>query len=218
MNKHLKLKGVFSLFFGFIVVAGGYMWFIQTPYFSLFKAWAEQNVITLSIFLVIVKVIGIVIPPIPGGILTLGAIPILGWWQAYVLDFTGAMIGSAIAYYLGKKYGNKLLSKFFDQALIEKMEHTKIKKNRQIESVFLLRFLFGSTIVEIVCYAAGLLKITFRNFMIGSIISHVVLGLPTYYLANNLLELKNLWLSAAILAVGIPFVWKLKGRYIEYME
>jgi uncharacterized membrane protein YdjX (TVP38/TMEM64 family) len=98
------------------------------------------------------------------------------------------------------------------------MEHTKIKKNRQIESVFLLRFLFGSTIVEIVCYAAGLLKITFRNFMIGSIISHVVLGLPTYYLANNLLELKNLWLSAAILAVGIPFVWKLKGRYIEYME
>lgn len=215
LNQHVKPKGLLSLVFGFFVVIGVYAWFMQTPYFESFKMWAEQNFVTFALFLLLGKIVGIIIPPLPGGLLTLGSIPIIGWWRAYIIDFTGLMIGSSMAYYLGKKYGNRLLSYFFDDKLIKKIEETKIKKNRQIESVFLLRILFGSTVTEIVCYAAGLLKISFKNFFIGTALSHLVIGVPMFYLANNLLEFKNFWISAIMLAIAIPLLWKLKGRYIE---
>ena len=215
LNQHIKLKGLLSLVLGFIIVVGGYAWFIQTPYFLSFKTWAEQNFIVFSFFLLIAKIVGIIIPPVPGGLFTLGAIPIIGWWQAYIIDFVGLMIGSSIAFFLGKRYGRKLLLYFFDKALVEKIEKTKIKQNRQVESLFVLRVLAGSTLTEIVCYAAGLLKISFKNFLIGTALSHLVIGIPMFYLANNLLEMKNLWMSLVTLVIAILFFWKLKGRYIE---
>lgn len=215
LNQHIKLKGLGGLILGFVIVIGSYAWFIQTPYFLTFKDWAEQNLVVFSLFLLVAKIIGIIIPPLPGGLLTLGSIPIIGWWQAYIIDITGLMIGSSIAYALGKRYGKKVMQYFFSDELIEKIEKTKIKKNRQIESLFILRVLSGSTITEIVCYAAGLLKISFKNFFIGTALAHLVVGLPMFYLANNILEMKNVWISLITFLVVIVFFSKLKARYLE---
>lgn len=215
LNQYVKLKGLGGLVLGFVIVIGSYAWFIQTPYFLTFKAWAEQNLVIFSLFLLVAKIIGIIIPPLPGGLFTLGAIPIIGWWQAFLIDFTGLMIGSTMAYFLGKRYGKKIMLYFFNEQLIEKIENTKIKKNRQIESLFILRVLSGSTITEIICYAAGLLKISYRNFFLGTALAHLVVGLPMFYLANNILEMKNVWISIITFVVAIIFFAKLKARYLE---
>lgn len=204
------------LFLAFVIaVVLAYFWFAQTSYFVDFKEWSEQNLLIFVSVLFIFKVVGIIFPPIPGGLLTLGAVPILGWWQAYLIDFAGAMTGSSLAYFLGKKYGNVILSKFFDPKIIERVHKIKIRKNRQIESIFVLRFLVGGTFTEIVCYAAGILGISYRNFLIGSILSHIVLGVPIYYFAYNLFDSRRILINLLILAIAIPLIWKFRGRYLE---
>ena len=210
-----QYKTLIILIFGIILVLIPYLLFLQTPQYEEFKMWSQQNVILLCFILIAIKITGIIFPPIPGGLIILGMVPIIGWFGAYLLDLTGTLIGSSVAFFLGKKYGNKLLIKLFDKIMVERIYDIKIKKNREIESVFVLRFLFGSTLTEIICYAAGILKISYKNFVIGSIASHFFISLPAYYFANNLILGKNLWINGIIVLIAFPILWKVRGRYLE---
>ena len=159
--------------------------------------------------------IGVVWPPIPGGLLTLGAIPIVGWQTAYIVDFTASTTGSVIAYYIGKKYGLTFLKKIFDEATIKRIKNIKVKKNRQIETVIIMRVLFGTTIVEAVSYAAGLIKIDAPQFAIGAAISHMIVAIPIFYFAGNIFSNQNLLINMLVLFIAIPLLWKFRSRYFE---
>lgn len=148
----------------------------------------------------------------------MGAIPIVGWIPAYMSDFIGSILGSSIAFYLGKEYGFKFLSKFFDQNIIENLKKIKVKKKREIEMVIVLRILTGSIFLEAICYGAGLMGIQYKNFLIGSVVSHMVVGIPVYALTENVIEnLKtgNLVLSLISLSIILVILYKIRGRYLE---
>ena len=212
IKNHKHLLTLF--FFGFGTLAF-YLWFINSFYFAGFLAWSQKNIVFYYFILVSLKVIAIVWPPIPGGILTLGSIPVLGWPLAYSADFFGSLIGSSIAYSLARKYGLDFMKKIFDENTIEKLTRIKIKLHREIESVFLLRF-FGGTIIEVICYGAGLLKVRFRNYLIATILSHMALGIPVFYFTRNILGGQGILINLALIIVMIILFFKLKHRYFEH--
>lgn len=199
----------------FLATIIAFYWFSKSPYFLRVDTWIKANVVTYVIFLFLYKTVGVLFPPIPGGLVTLASIPFLGWINAYLIDFFGSFCGGIIAYYLAKKYGHPFLLKIFGEDIARKIENIKVKKNREIEAVFTYRLALGSTILEAVYYGAGFLKIGFRNFLIGSIISHTLVGVPTFFLASNILNGENIILTVLITIVGIVFVVFTKGRYFE---
>lgn len=209
-NKHLYIVVLV-----FIFSVGFYIWLINSPYFAILDSWAKQNLITFSVSLLALKIFSIVYPPLPGGLVTLASIPFLGWQLAYGIDFLGSMIGSSIAYFIAKKYGYDFLNKIFDAKTINKIHRVKVHPNREIESVFALRILLGTTVLEVLCYGAGLLNIKYKNFLIGSIGSHLLLGIPTYYLASNIVEFKNIPLTVGLIVLGAFIFWKLRKRYFK---
>jgi len=144
----------------------------------------------------------------------LGSIPIIDWAPAYIADFTGSMIGLFIVFYLGKKYGFTFLEKIFDKNLIAKLKNIKIKKHKEIESVFMLR-LFGGTVVEIAYYGTSLLKIKFSNFLLSSVPSHFVYGIPTFYFANNIISGRNTMINIVFIIIATTLVLKFKTRYLK---
>lgn len=209
-QKNLALIGLV-----FLISLLAYFWFINTSYFVSLKSWGEQNTVTFVSLLVSIKIIGIVWPPLPGGLLTLGSIPILGWKLAYFSDFAGSMIGSSIAFYLGSRYGHKFIHKLFDKKIIDKIHKIKVNKKREVEAIFALRLVSGNTIMEAVCYGAGMLKVSYKNFLIGSVASHTLIGIPTFYFAGNLFNSKNVILNLLVAAIAITIIYKSKGRYFE---
>ncbi len=74
---------------------------------------------------------------------------------------------------------------------------------------------FVGTILEIFCYGAGLFGVGYRNFLIGSILSHLPLGIPIFYFAGNILNGKGAFLSLAFILFVIFLFYKLKDRYFE---
>lgn len=208
-------KHIFFILLASVVTLISYFLFIQTPLFQEFSEWSRQNFLLFITTLLIIKVVGIVWPPIPGGLLTLGAIPIIGWGNAYIIDFIGSTLGSSAGFLLGQRYGLNLLHRIFDQSTIEKIQRFKIIKSKEIEAVFVMRVLTGSTVSEAVCYGAGFIGVKFQHFLIGSVLAHIVVGIPSYYFAGNILEGKNLLLNALFVLIAIPLLLKLKGRYIE---
>lgn len=207
--KHLTI--FFLAAFGTIVL---YLWFINSSYLFVFKNWAHQHFLTFYLLLVAIKIFGIVWPPIPGGFLTFGSIPIIGWLSAYSTDLIGSMVGSSIAYFLARKYGFNLLYKIFDEKTVVKIASIKIKPHREIEAVFLLRLL-GGTVVEVICYGAGLLKVRYVHFLTASIISHLLAGVPLYYLFNEVIQGKNIVISGSFMALAAILFVKFRKRYIS---
>ena len=213
----MKLKSKWHLVFTLILLIIPmviFFWSKNTGYFDLFFHWSQRNIIVFTTILLILKVFGIVFPPLPGGIFTLGVIPIIGWVNALIIDLLGSLIGSGIAYFLGQKFGKKLLLKFFDPDTVNKILKIKIKPNRELESIIILRIL-GNSVMEIVAYGSGILKVNFPKFIIGSILAHLIYGIPSFWLANNLFSVKNIPVSILLFILTISLLWKIKGRYFE---
>src|SRR3990170_6609663 len=173
MLKKIKLRNTLIFIFVFLFSVFLYIAFLKSPYFSFMEGWISKNRLKYIFFLLIFKIISVLWPPLTGGVATLGSIPFLGWKLAYFVDFLGSMIGGVITYHLGKKYGYAILSKFFNEDVIEKIKKIKVKKKREIEAVFVYRILFGTTILEAIYYGAGVLNIRFSNFMLGAAFSHL---------------------------------------------
>lgn len=192
-----------------------YLWFIHSPYFAGFVVWAQKNLLIYFSVLLFIKIAGIVWPPIPGGLLTLGSIPVLGWPLAYSADFIGSMIGSSAAYFLARKYGLDFMKKIFDEDTIEKITKVRIKPHREIESIFLFRF-FGGTIIEVICYGAGLLRVRYSNYLIATVLSHMALGIPAFYLTRNILVGRGILINLSLAILMVILFFKLKHRYFEY--
>lgn len=214
MNKKSYLY-LSILVVSFALVLVGLYLFFKSSYFFVVDTWVKQNIILYVVSLFLYKAVGVLFPPIPGGIITLASIPFLGWFNAYLVDLFGSLVGGAVAYFLAKKYGRNILSKILGEDITKKVEKIQIKKDREIEGVFVYRLALGSTILEAVYYGAGLLKVGFKNFLIGSFLSHVVVGVPQFYLANNIFNGENIILTITITLIGVVFVLITKGRYFE---
>ncbi len=192
-----------------------YLVFITSPHYNTFLVWAKQNVFLLFSIIVLIKIIGIIWPPIPGGFLSWGSIPFMGWQLAYLSDLIGNIIGSIVTYYIGRKYGFKILKKLFDESLVKKIKSLKFKKERGFEMVFLYRVLGTVVLSEVITYGAGILKMPFLPFLLASITAHLVYNLPAYFLFNAAIYSANPILVLGSLVALIILIYKTKGRYFE---
>ncbi|MEK7114944.1 MAG: VTT domain-containing protein [Patescibacteria group bacterium] len=207
-------KHLYLLAFLIIITIIAYTWLLNSEYFEHFLNWSRQNIILFYSVLIFLKIFGIVWPPLPGGLLTIGSIPIIGWQGAYIADITGGIIGSSIAFFIAKKWGYKFLHKIFDQVIIDRIKQIKIKPKHEIESVTVFR-IFGGSIVEMVCYGAGILGIKYRNFLIGTVLSHLIIGLPFYYLVGGIIGKENVLFNLVLIAIFIPLFFFARNRYFE---
>ena len=209
---HLLVTAGFLIF---IITAVAYWYFTRTPYFTAFQAWSSQNLILYVTILFFLRTIGLVFPPLVGAIFVMAAIPVLGWPAAYALDFASSLTGSCLDYYLGRKYGLRLLSRLFDQPTIAKISATKIRPGREIETIFVMRILMAATLQEAVFYGAGFLKVKFRYFLVGTSLSHLASNIPIFYFASNIFSSQNTLITVVSIIVSTFLVYKLKNRYLE---
>jgi uncharacterized membrane protein YdjX (TVP38/TMEM64 family) len=190
-----------------------YVWFIRQPIFEEFTAWAQQNFWLYFGVLVCIKVIAIVWPPLPGGLLSLASVPVIGWLPAFFAETIGGLAGSSVAYYLGKKYGYAFLRKVLDEKIVLKIRSIKMTGKRELEAIFFLR-LFTGLIAEAVSYGSGVIGVKYRNFFLGTLVAEIVF-MPAFYFASEIIAGKNLAIYApAVLILAVVF-WKVRGRYFE---
>ena len=214
MKSHPSRTLIFYLAL-FLITSLAYIWFLRSSYATRLISWTQIHPLLFFLSLVTIKAVGIVWPPAPGSILTLGSIPIIGWPHAYLADLTGSLIGSSFAFFLGKKYGLAFLNHLIGDTLTQKISKIRIKKHRELESIFLIRLAGGATVFELVAYGAGILNLQFKNFIVGSLLSHLVIGVPAYYLIGNTIAGRHLRLNFLLLLLLLPLLWKLRRRYLE---
>lgn len=188
----------------------------QTRHLYDIRGLAETNPLIVISLLVFFKTLGILFPPIPGGLVTLGAVPFIGWQYAFISDLAGSLFGSTIAYYIGKRYGFSIIERIFGEKIGSKIRKIKVRPNRQTELIITLRIFTGSILFEAISYSAGIIGIGYRSFIVGTFISQTLVGMPVFIFINHVaLTPQNIAVNILLMLVSLAVIFKFKGRYLE---
>ncbi len=180
-----------------------------------FAIIAQRNLVLYVPSLVLLKASSIVYPPLPGVVLTLASVPLIGWEPAYVIDIIGSGLGASTAYFLGKKYGYAILEKVVGQPLTEKIRHTQLKRTNQVEAAIVLRFATGGLLSDGLAWGSSLIGFRYKSFIVGYLISHIITTLPIFYLVGVSMSFDSWIIVSAVTITAWLVMYKFKGRYFE---
>lgn len=114
----------------------------------------------------IIQLVQVVVPIIPGAITIPIGILIFGHVYGFIFNFTGIMIGSVINFYLAKVYGRP-----FVRSLVSEKQYQKyivrIENNDTFNRFFTASMFFPVTPADLLCYLAGLSDMSFKYFFIS---------------------------------------------------
>ncbi|HHW90392.1 MAG TPA: TVP38/TMEM64 family protein [Clostridiales bacterium] len=125
-------------------------------YIAEFGVWSKYVYIGIVFVSVILAVIPNNVVAIAGGYL-------YGTWESIGLTLIGAILGSLAAFGLSRAFGRPLVYQIAKQETMEKIEKKLEGKNSLLFILFMIiPFIPG----DAVCYAAGLTKMKFKQFLI----------------------------------------------------
>lgn len=148
-----------------LIFAAFYGW--QTGIFTSREAMEQfilQFGIAGGIVFILIQIVQVVIPIIPGGVSCLVGVLVFGAWKGFFYNYIGICIGSIFAFSLARKYGRALLQAMFDEKLIRKYEGWTQKNNR-FTKLFALAIFFPVAPDDFLCYLAGTTKMKAEVFM-----------------------------------------------------
>lgn len=169
-----------------------------------------EQVIGGAIFLILLRALAMVIPAIPSGMVAFAAIPIFGWFVAFICNITGILVGASIAFWLARIYREPLVTRFASLNKINKIGK-KITGKKQFAALVAFK-LFTVPVVDISSYVVGLTKIGYEKFILATFLA----ALPTiltFYFGEEVYKRifgKNFFVAViAVLIVGsIYFIIK----------
>lgn len=122
----------------------------------------EQMVLGAIVFL-IVQIVQVVIPIIPGGVTTVVGFMAFGPIWGFVLNYVGIIIGSIILFALTKTYGRRFILLFVKEEQLIKYEDKL--SSPTYERFFILNMLSPVSPADILVMVTGLTKMSYKKFI-----------------------------------------------------
>ena len=113
---------------------------------------------------VIIQIVQVVIPIIPGGISQGVGVLIFGPWWGFVYNYIGIVLGSIIAFLIARKYELSLINKMFKKELVDKYIGW-LNKGKKFEAFFALAIFLPVAPDDFLCYFAGVTNISVKKFV-----------------------------------------------------
>ncbi len=161
------------------------------------------GIFTPAVF-IFIQILQVVLTPINH--YTIGILGgfIFGVWKGFLYNWVGRVIGTLIAFYLGRKFGRKIIQKIVKPKTIKKYDKIFEKGKFLIFLAYFLPFFPDDEI----SYLAGFSSLKARIFIPIMIIGHISGSLSLAYLGNGI-SLKDptfILLSLITLIGGILFI------------
>lgn len=152
------------------------------------------------LLLILWRILGIIIPAIPAGIVSFATVPIFGWFATYIYTVTGILIGTSISFFLARRFKEPLVGKFVPLKKLHKLEK-EMSGRKRFAAIVLLR-LFTVPVMDFSSYAAGLTTISFPKFFLATLIASIP-DIAIFYFGERLYQ--TLFGKQVIIAVGALF-------------
>lgn len=129
----------------------------------------EKHPILAPLFVISWRFLSTAVPPIPGGIISLALLPVLGWFKSFVYASIGVMLGTSTAFFLARRYRRPLVKKIVPIQQLQEWEK-KFNEKRKFWAFLGLR-LITAPVFDFVSYVAGLSKLSFKTFFFANLVA-----------------------------------------------
>lgn len=137
---------------------------------------------SLSVFLFfLLQFLQVTFLPLPAFLTTVVGALIFGPVNSFIISFVAIMLGSIFAFYLGRKFGKKLLAWIAGKEDAEKWS----KKLTNGKYAYFLMMLFPLFPDDILCMAAGVTDMSFKFFFITNLITRPIGIFCTCFLGSG---------------------------------
>lgn len=131
------------------------------------------------IVLILLQVLQVVLAPIPGQVLAVVAGYLFGPWWGTLFNVVGIGLGSAIAFWLSRRFGRAYVERVVHAPVLERFDG--LVERRGLPALFVL-FLIPGLPDDALCFVGGLTKIPLRKLVVVAVVGRA----PAFFLANVL--------------------------------
>lgn len=114
---------------------------------------------------IIIQIVQVIIPLIPGGISQGVGVLIFGPIEGFIYNYIGIVIGSIIVFFISRRYGITLIRKLFKREIIDKYIGW-LNKGKKFEKFFALAILAPVAPDDFLCYLAGITQISVKKYLV----------------------------------------------------
>ncbi|MFH1802179.1 MAG: TVP38/TMEM64 family protein [archaeon] len=213
--KSVKVIWYFLTFVPIALVVLGY--FFPSQFFAnqeTIRDFVNSFGALAPVAFIFLQILQVVITPFSHYAVSLAGGFIFGTWLGFIYNWIGRVIGTAIAFYLGRKLGRKIIQHVIKPGTIKKYDHYFDKGKLLLFLVYFLP-LFPD---DELSYLAGISSMRARLFLPLMMIGHISGSLILAYAGNGIQSFTDpffIFLMAITLIGGVWFVWhyrKVKGK------
>lgn len=145
---------------------------VLTVYFINLGAFRDLNIlrglvsnshVLGPLLFILIQIIQVVIPIIPGGISTAAGVLIFGPVEGFIYNYAGICLGSIIIFLLSRQYGKPLIL-----SLISDKTYNRyigwLDNQKRFEKLFALAIFLPVAPDDALCLMAGLTNISFKKY------------------------------------------------------
>ncbi|MCL2862054.1 MAG: VTT domain-containing protein [Firmicutes bacterium] len=170
----------------------------------------------LVFFLIVV--LEVVMLPIPSAATAFVGAKLFSPFPAFLIMSAGTIVGSIIAFSLGKIFGQKLVAWMIGK---EKTEKYSTLLNEKGKGIFVLMMLFPFFPDDILCLAAGVTKMSYKFFiLVVSLTRPVFIAFMTFFVGGNIIPFRGwgigVWIGIFALSLIMLFIiTKFKNKIMK---
>lgn len=168
---------------------------------SSFGAWAW-----LVFFLI--QILQVVVLPIPAQLTTIAGILAFDPWISFIISSIAVVVGSIIAFAIGRLLGNKILYKIAEKETVDKYRKLIDKKGRVLLPIM---FIFPMFPDDLLCFIAGSTTMSWLYFIIITLATRIFgTGCICLFGSGDIIPFSGwgipVWIILGILLVTTAFI------------
>lgn len=151
---------------GLVISIGLTIYFINLGVFkdlNSLRGLVGDSIILGPIIFILIQILQVVIPIIPGGISTAAGVLIFGPYAGFIYNYVGICIGSIIIFLLGRRYGKPFILSMVSDKTYNKYVSWLDNQNR-FEKLFALAIFLPVAPDDALCLMAGLTNISVKKY------------------------------------------------------
>lgn len=162
------------------------------------------------LFFVFIQFLQVTFLPIPSTVSTLAGVLIYGPLEAALLSLAGIMVGSVLAFWLGRRFGKKLVTFMVGKQTCDKW--TKFLSNAKYS--FFIMMLLPVFPDDVLCLVAGLTTMSWTFFVVTNLISRPIGIFMTCYLGSGHIIPYHGWGLIAWGVIGVVVIVAIVLSYV----
>ncbi|KRK33196.1 TVP38/TMEM64 family protein [Loigolactobacillus bifermentans] len=127
------------------------------------QAFIRQAGLLGPMLFILLQVVQVIFPIIPGGLTTIAAVTIFGAKLGFLYNYVGISLGSVAAFLLVRHFGPRFLRGFVPEKTFNKYQHY-LNGGKKFDRFFALAILLPVAPDDILCMLAGLTKMSLKKF------------------------------------------------------